>query len=398
LIYCTDAIIHSSCKFRGENSHDGKSVHMDVDVVQKYNDWLALVLAKGIGPSTCNKLLTEFKNPQSILESSRSRLRSSGLSDASIQSLLFPNTEKINKILDWLDKPHRHLITIFDDDYPELLKSIHSAPVILYAVGQREVLGSLHFAIVGSRNPSTSGRKMAEEFAAELSASGLTVCSGLALGIDYHSHLGALNSGSATVAVLGNGLNTIYPARHKNIASQIVENGLLLSEYPPGTKPNPGNFPQRNRIISGMSSGVLVVEAAKRSGSLITANYAIEQGRDVFAIPGSIHNPLARGTHSLIKQGAKLVETVDDIIEELAPILSLVIDKRSFPVISKKMESELADDYKLLLNSMGYDGVTVDSLVELSGLTAEVVSSMLLILELEGMVESQQGGRYCRCS
>jgi DNA processing protein len=193
-------------------------------------------------------------------------------------------------------------------------------------------------------------------------------------------------------------LNGIYPARHKTIASQIIEDGLLISEYSPDTKPVPGNFPQRNRIISGMSTGVLVVEAAKKSGSLITANYALEQGRDVFAIPGSIHNPLARGTHSLIKQGAKLVETVNDIIDELAPISSIVLNK-SLSIESDKQEYDnLESEYKLLLDSMGYDIVSVDDLVKLSGLTAEVVSSMLLILELQGMIESQQGGGYCRCS
>ncbi len=370
---------------------------MDVDVVQNYTDWLSLTQATGIGPAACNKLLHEFKNPQTILSCDHQTLSSFGLSEVSINTLLAPNVEQINKILDWLNKPFHHLITIIDDDYPELLKSIHSPPTILFAIGQRGVLGFLHFAVVGSRNPTTGGKRLAEDFAAELSKSGLTICSGLALGIDYHSHIGALRANCTTVAVLGNGLNSVYPARHKKIASQIVENGLLVSEYPPDTKPVPGNFPKRNRIISGMSTGVLVVEAAKKSGSLITANYALEQGRDVFAIPGSILNPLARGTHSLIKQGAKLVETVDDIIDELAPIASIVLNKSSFNGFSQKGCRDLEPEYKILLDSMGYDIVTVDNLVELSGLTADVVSSMLLILELQGMIESQHGGKYCRC-
>lgn len=373
---------------------------MDMDLSQNYKDWLSVILAKGIGSSTCNKLLLEFKNPQNILACNSRTLANLGLNQASIKSLLNPDSEQIDKILTWLDKPQHHLITILDDDYPELLKSIHSAPPVLYAIGQRQALGYLHFAIVGSRNPTTGGKRLAEEFAAELSQLGLTICSGLALGIDYHSHFGALKVNCSTVAVLGNGLNSIYPdpARHKKIASQIVEAGLLLSEYPPDTKPSPGNFPQRNRIISGMSTGVLVVEAAKKSGSLITANYALEQGRDVFAIPGSIHNPLARGTHSLIKQGAKLVETVNDIVEELAPIVSIVLNKAVSMEPSQKEYQGLEPGYKRLLDSMAYDIVTVDSLVKLSGLTAEVVSSMLLILELQGMIESQQGGQYCRCS
>lgn len=366
--------------------------------MEYYKNWLSLILARGIGPETCCKLLLEFNNPESILACGAKVLARFGLKEASIESLLNPDEEKINSILEWLDKPAHHLITICDDDYPELLSQIHSAPPVLYAIGQRETLGYLHFAIVGSRNPTTTGRKLAEEFATELSKAGLTICSGLALGIDYHSHLGALNADCSTVAVLGNGLASIYPARHKKIARQIIERGLLLSEYPPDTKPNAGNFPQRNRIISGMSTGVFVVEAAKKSGSLITANYALEQGRDVFALPGSIHNPLAKGTHSLIKQGAKLVESVSDIIEELAPVASIVMNK---PISSEPDSANYSDmdtDYKLLLDKMAYDPVSVDMLVKLTGLTAEAVSSMLLILELQGSIESQQGGLYCRCS
>lgn len=366
--------------------------------MQNYKSWLALILAKGVGPETCHKLLSEFNTPETVLASNAQTLSALGLKQSSIEDLMNPDEDKINNILEWLDKPAHHLITILDDDYPELLKQIYAAPPLLYAIGQREALGYLHFAIVGSRNPTTGGRKLAEEFAEELSKAGLTVCSGLALGIDYHSHLGALNANCSTVAVLGNGLASIYPARHKKIANQIVETGLLISEYPPETKPNAGNFPQRNRIISGMSTGVLVVEAAKKSGSLITAHYALEQGRDVFALPGSIHNPLARGTHSLIKQGAKLVESVDDIIEELAPIANIIMNKSVSTGEQKQGSSDLDTDYKLLLDKMGYDSVSVDNLVKLTGLTAEAVSSMLLILELQGLIESQQGGLYCRCS
>lgn len=368
-----------------------------MNITENYKSWLSLTLAKGIGVTTSNQLLHQFKNPQTILACTPEELTAFGLKQDSLTSLLNPDEDQINSILDWLDKPNHHLITILDDDYPELLKSIDSAPVVLYAIGQREALGYLHFAIVGSRNPTTGGKRLAEEFATELSQSGLTVCSGLALGIDYHSHIGALRADCSTVAVLGNGLASIYPARHKKIASRIIEDGLLISEYPPNTKPSPGNFPQRNRIISGMSTGVLVVEAAKKSGSLITANYALEQGRDVFAIPGSIHNPLARGTHNLIKQGAKLVETANDIIEELAPIASLIVNSSVAGVSVENNYDNLDDEYKLLLDSMGYEAVSIDNLVNSSGLTADAVSSMLLILELQGMIESQHGGQYCRC-
>lgn len=369
-----------------------------MDVTQNEKDWLCLTLAKGIGPNACNKLLDKFETPKKILASNAAQLKCFGLKDEIIKSLLSPDEEQINASLEWLATPQHHLITLLDNDYPELLKSIPSAPPLLFAKGQRQALGYLHFAMVGSRNPTTGGKKLAEEFAAELSKAGLTICSGLALGIDYHSHLGALKENCTTIAVLGNGLNSIYPARHKKMAEQIIETGLLLSEYPPDTKPIPGNFPQRNRIISGLSTGVLVVEAAKKSGSLITANYALEQGRDVFAIPGSIHNPLARGTHSLIKQGAKLVENVDDILDELAPIASIVLDRTNRIESTHQNYQDLEPDYKRLLESMGYEIVSVDNLVKLTGLTAEVVSSMLLILELQGLIESQQGGKYCRCS
>lgn len=375
-----------------------QSFHMDVNTTQKYIDWLSITQAIGIGPAICNKLLFEFKSPKVILSSNHDTLRQFGLSDASINSLYEPDQGQISTSLEWLNQTNHHLITFLDDDYPELLKSIHSPPMVLFAKGQREALCYLHFAIVGSRNPTSGGKRLAEDFASELSRSGLTICSGLALGIDYHSHLGALKAAGSTIAVLGNGLNSIYPARHKQIAHQIIENGLLLSEYLPNTKPNPGNFPRRNRIISGMSLGVLVVEAAKRSGSLITANYALEQGRDVFAIPGSIHNPLARGTHSLIKQGAKLVETIDDILEEISPMANVVVNRPSTLEVSLNGFSDLEPDYKLLLDSMGYEIVSVDRLVELTGLTADVVSSMLLILELQGMIGAQHGGKYCRCS
>lgn len=368
---------------------------MDMNSEKICRDWLVLTQAKGIGPSLCNKLLLEYKTPDNILACDYHQLIEFGLNKTSIESLQSPNAVKIDQVLRWLDQPNNHFITLHDSDYPELLKSVYAPPPILFATGQRQVLDNLHFAIVGSRNPSTGGKSLAQDFASELANSGLTICSGLALGIDYHSHLGALKAECPTVAVLGNGLDIVYPARHKKIAHQITENGLLLSEYLPGTKPTAGNFPQRNRIISGISSGVLVVEAAKKSGSLITAHYALEQGRDVFAIPGSIHNPLSRGTHSLIKQGAKLVETVNDILEELYPIASVVLNKSTNT--NKSDDFEPGQDYKLLLDTMGFDVVTVDFLVESSGLTPDAVSSMLLILELQGMIESRHGGKYCRC-
>ncbi len=367
-----------------------------MDINDKHRDWLILTQAKAIGPVICLKLLAEYETPDKVLELDSARLSTFGLSKESISSLLSPDLKKLERSIQWLSQPGNELVTILDDDYPALLKTIHDPPPVLFMSGRREALRQVHFAIVGSRNPTADGRKHAENFAAGLSRQGLSICSGLALGIDYHSHLGALNVNGTTVAVLGNGLDSIYPARHKKIAEQIRNTGLLISEFPPGTRPAPGNFPRRNRIISGLSTGVLVVEAARKSGSLITARQALEQGREVFAIPGSIHNPLTRGTHSLIKNGAKLVESLDDIFEELAPCVNLVLESISDDSDSAKSEKKLESEYEVLLNQIGFDEFSVDELVKSSGLTADSVSSMLLILELQGVIESRHGGKYCR--
>ncbi len=370
---------------------------MDMQTEKIYKDWLTLSQVKGLSNSACHQLLAKFKTPEKILSCEPDILLSLGLVEETVSALHSPDIAKLDKTLEWLDNSSHHLITINDTDYPELLKQIHSAPIVLFAIGERQALANVYIAIVGSRNPSESGKKIANNFAYELSLSGFSICSGLALGIDYQGHLGALKANQSTIAVLGNGPDRIYPAKHKTLASEIAKTGLLLSEFFPGTSPLPYNFPRRNRIISGLSVGVIVIEAAKKSGSLITANFAMEQGREVFAVPGSIYNPLARGTHSLIKQGAKLIETTEDIIEELSPLVNVVINSTSQSGLCSDEQSNLDPYYNTLLNSMGYDDVSIDYLVQSSGLTADVVSSMLLILELEGMVESRHGGKYCRC-
>lgn len=251
--------------------------------------------------------------------------------------------------------------------------------------------------MVGSRNPSMSGSETAREFAHHLAASGLSITSGLAIGIDGASHAGAMDANGITIAVTGTGLDRVYPASQRDLAHRIAQHGALVSEFPPQTPARPGNFPRRNRIISGLCLGTLVVEAARQSGSLITARLASEQGREVFAIPGSIHNPLARGCHMLIRQGAKLVETAGDVLEELAPLLR---DLQPRPETCNKgpvvPQHELDQEYQLLLKCMGFDPAPIDLLIERSGLTAEVVSSMLILLELEGHVSSAPGGIYCR--
>ncbi len=251
-------------------------------------------------------------------------------------------------------------------------------------------------AIVGSRNPSPAGLSNARNFAAYLAGAGIAITSGLAVGIDGAAHEGALRQGS-TIAVTGTGLDRVYPAGHRDLAHKIAKNGVLVSEFPPGTAPRPENFPRRNRIISGLSVGTLVVEAALQSGSLITARLAVEQDREVFAIPGSIHNPQARGCHALIRQGAKLVETGRDIVDELSSLLgTMEIPAPACTPESKNTGFQLDPDYHKLLDSMGYDPISADALIATTGLTPEAVSSMLLLLELEEYVSSAPGGYYCR--
>ena len=273
------------------------------------------------------------------------------------------------------------------------------APLALWVHGRDlELLDAPQIAIVGSRNPTHNGRDTAEQFARYLSERGLTITSGLATGIDAASHEGALDGSASTVAVLGCGLDQVYPQSNTALAERIAAEGALVSEFPPGTPPRPANFPQRNRIIAGSSVGTLVVEAARRSGSLITARLAADYGREVFAIPGSIHNPLAKGCHELIRQGAKIVDDVADILVELAPLLSTRIDDvdagRARQTQSHVFTEEAA--YKELLEAMGFDPVSLTSLAERSGLTPAELSSMLLILEFDGLVEALPGGRYAR--
>jgi DNA processing protein len=248
--------------------------------------------------------------------------------------------------------------------------------------------------MVGSRNPTNAGRRNAFEFARHLGASGFCIVSGLAQGIDAAAHRGALAAGAPTVAFLGHGIDRIYPARNRDLAHAIVRTGALVSEFPIGTHPHRSLFPQRNRLISGSSLGTLVVEAARRSGSLITARHAAEQGREVFAVPGSIHNPLSRGCHALIRQGAKLVETAEDIVAELAPLSGHILQSPEESGKSETSQHEVDEEYEGLIAQLDHDPVSADELAESSGLTIDQVSSMLLILELEGKVEKLSGGRY----
>jgi len=294
----------------------------------------------------------------------------------------------------WAKDPHNHLSEIGDDNYPELLGQISRPPSKLFVRGEPGLLQMPALAIVGSRNPTQAGARNAFEFARHLGSMGFCIVSGLAEGIDTAAHRGALDAGAATIAFLGHGIDRVYPASNRDLAHDVAAHGALVSEFPLGTHPGRENFPQRNRLISGVSLGTLVVEAARRSGSLITARFAGEQGREVFALPGSIHNPLARGCHLLIRQGAKLVETADDIVTELAPLASHLLQNSLESTTRESTANTDDDEYGQLKKHLSHDPVGVDELVNNSGLTIEQVSSMLLILELEGVVESLSGGRY----
>ena len=295
---------------------------------------------------------------------------------------------------DWLAQPHHHLLRRGEEDFPELLEQIPGPPDELFVNGDPGVLHLPAIAIVGSRNPTQSGLQNAFNFARHLGSRGFCIVSGLAQGIDTAAHRGALDAGAPTVAFLGHGIDRVYPASNRALAQEITVRGALVSEFPLGMHPARELFPQRNRLISGISMGTLVVEAARRSGSLITARLSSEQGREVFAIPGSIHNPLSRGCHALIRQGAKLVETADDILAELAPLAGHLLEITAESTSNDIDPAERDADYDSIRNFLSHDPVGIDQLAENSGLTIDQVSSMLLILELQGEVESHSGGRY----
>ncbi|MCK4950987.1 MAG: DNA-processing protein DprA [Gammaproteobacteria bacterium] len=386
-----------------EQIHQARHSHTTIDPINHDQEnpdlacWLAIHRAPGIGPATFQKLLQRFNSAQGVLDAPPAELAECGLRNKALKYLKEPDWKGVEQDLAWLKQPDNHILTLKDADYPPLLREITTAPPVLFVHGQLEALNSMQIAMVGSRNPSSSGRQTSGNFARHLASSGFTITSGLALGIDAASHEGALAVGGISIAVTGTGLDRVYPARHRDLAYRIAEQGALVSEFPIGTAPLPAHFPRRNRIISGLSLGTLVVEAAQKSGSLITAQHALEQGREVFAIPGSIHNPMARGCHQLIRQGAKLVETADDILSELAPMVSVNLAMTSQTIEmsgSMNEKQDLDPEYQQLINSMGYDEVAVDELVNRCQLTPESVSSMLLIMELQGYVTSGPGGLY----
>ncbi|QVL48603.1 MAG: DNA-processing protein DprA [Thiocapsa sp.] len=368
-------------------------------------DWIILISAPGIGSRTATRLLERYGTPRAVADASRQDLAAAGISPEAIAALKQPDAAALERILAWADQPDACVLTRADPRYPPLLAEIPDAPLLLYVRGDPELLAEPQIAVVGSRNPTPSGLEITRDFARRLAADGLLITSGLALGVDGAAHAGALETGR-TIAVLGTGPDLVYPATHRDLARRIAERGALVSEFPPGQGPAARNFPRRNRIISGLSVGVLVTEAALKSGSLITARFALEQGRDVFAVPGSIRNPLSRGSHALIRDGAKLVEEPAEILLELAPMLRnlLAACPGEVPAASDAASAAavrggsagLDADYRALLDAMGFDPVAPDELIASSGRSAREVSSMLLVLELEGHVSSAPGGRFCR--
>jgi DNA processing protein len=324
----------------------------------------------------------------------REALAAAGLSPRAAARLLAPDEAALDTDLEWLRRSGATLLSCTDPRYPRLLRESPDAPVALYVLGDPAALAEPQIAMVGSRNPTAGGLETARRFARWFAQAGLCISSGLALGIDAACHEGALAGGGLTVAVLGSGLAHIYPAQHAALARRIAESGAVISEFPPATEPRPALFPQRNRIIAGLSSGTLVVEAASDSGSLITARLAGIAGREVFAIPGSIHNPLARGCHELIRQGAKLVERPEDVLCELKISLSSQL-LASEPIPDRESRG-LDKEYKILLDALAFEPASLDTLIERTGLNSESIASMLLVLELDGRVAPHPGGRYSR--
>lgn len=358
--------------------------------------WLRLQHTKGVGPETARRLLAAFGLPSQIFAASTTQLTaivSPKLADA----LLAPASASLLRLAEqtdaWLQHPSHHLITLADAAYPATLLEIPDPPLLLYVKGRIDLLSTRSLGVVGSRNASVQGVRNAGWFAEHLSQAGICISSGMAAGIDAAAHEAALAHRGSTIAVVGTGVDIIYPARHKNLEKAIADKGCIISEYSLGTPAIAGNFPRRNRLISGLAAGVLVVEAAAQSGSLITARLAAEQGREVFAIPGSIHSPLAKGCHQLIKQGAKLVESAQDILEELAWFDAAV--PASFASGAASVLNPASCDLEpvsALLQQLAYDPVPLDELGSRTGMDLASLQAQLLELELSGMVETLPGG------
>ncbi len=352
------------------------------------------------------ELFENFDTAGAILSAGKKAWRAAGVSEKACTQILLPDLVRLEQDLEWCDQPQHHLIAWNAPDYPSLLKHAENPPPALFVNGNIDLLWHPQIAVVGSRHPTTGGKENARQFAREFAQAGWCVTSGLAEGIDTSAHQGAMEACidqrvGKTIAVVATGLDLVYPEQNRDLMQAIAEHGAILSEHPPGTPPLKEHFPSRNRIIAGLSLGCLVVEAAERSGALITARLAGEIGREVFAIPGSIHNPMTRGCHKLIRQGAVLVEKPAELVEalqsiaiELANALRGRLDPNELPATPRK-RVRVKIEYKPIWKALGHDFVSMDQLIERTGLTTPELSSMLLIMELEGIIAVTEG-RYTR--
>ena len=368
--------------------------------------WVSLTRAPALDVAVVSQALQVFGTPRHLVSASAAACAHAGLPALAREFLTSAHAAPTASERAWLEHPHHHLVPFTDPRYPALLRTAQRHPLALYVDGNPSVLNDPQLAIVGSRNPSPQGRATSQEFAEHLAARGLAITSGLAVGIDSAAHRGALMAQGVTLAVLGSGADVIYPEANRSLAAEIQRHGAVVSAFALGAAPRREHFPQRNALIAALSLGTLVVEAARRSGSLITARLAADLGRELFAIPGSIHNPLSRGCHELIRQGAKLTETTHDILSELnfsaffAQVETAAGNTASGAVAGTSGGSSLVSgmdkEHKILLDALGFDPADLDGLVVRTGFKPEAVSSMMLILELEGHVQAAPGGRYSR--
>ncbi len=357
-------------------------------------DAWATLAQKGLPQRALVVLLRALGEPSAVLHASRKELGAL-VPAAAVLRLLAPiDARRHDATRAWLDVPGNELIAWDDPDYPRALFDVADTPPILFHVGRRDLLNRPSLAIVGSRNATPQGIENARAFAAALSAAGVTIVSGLALGIDAAAHRGGLDGEGSTLAVVGTGLDRVYPARHRELAHAIATHGALVSEYPPGTPPLKENFPRRNRLLSGLARGVLVVEATLSSGSLITARLAGEQGRDVFAIPGSIHSPFSKGPHKLIREGAKLVETAQDVLEEL----NIGGGRVAVSAATAADDAPLPTAHAALLAAIAHDPADLDTLIARTQMSADAIAAALTTLELDGRVAALPGGRWRRAA
>ena len=358
--------------------------------------WIALnLMTPVLGSIRTARLIEHFGDAKQVLLAGMEQWQALGLTPCALSALAAPNWPQVEQVLTWAQQPSHHLLSLESPHYPSMLREISDPPVLLYAKGDLALLAKPQLAVVGSRHPTPIGEETALTFATQLAKQGFVITSGLALGIDGAAHRGALACEGMTLAVAGTGIDQVYPRRHADLTEQISQQGLLISEFPLGAPPLGRHFPLRNRIISGFSQGVIVVEAALKSGSLITAKQALEQGREVFAIPGSIHSATSRGCHWLLRQGAKLVENIEDILDELNLVTGSISyngDTHSASSISVQMDAE----FEKVLAAVNYAPTSIDSIIERSGLTADAVCSMLLVLELQDFVHISSAGQYCR--